>query len=566
MTVQPPSGPTRPDTDEPEVAMREARQRFIAAFPKRSDSIGLLLGMVATLGSRGPIGPLRQIVHRLTGLAGTLGFPTISKHAASLETLLMSGDPQALDTRAADNLFDAINDAFASDLAQPPEWAAAERPSAQYRGRILVVEDDEDQREVVMIHLRAAGHEVVPVASGDLVADLARAHNPSLILLDANLPGLDGFSVCRELKADPELAHIPVIFMTVRSTLDDRLVGLMLGADDYLVKPLEIPELLLRIELLLRRRAVEPPAPQARVVSESPELDYESFVAVGREQIATMPSVLVAVRTQGDRLQDVYLAMRAESRRRDLVACYDRHHIVVLMGEMPVAKARERMAEILAPLNVDDHSRILAGVSQSPARGAKRLEDLLAEADQALATARVSGEMVVVFGQTPPVAPLGVVAAPALSVPAPAAPVVVAPVVPAPVAAVPATPAPAPVARQVSVLLADDDQEVNRIVDAHIRAAGYKSILALDGEEAMAAILKHHPDILVMDMMMPRMTGFDVLTRLRQSGGPRPRVVVLSARGREQDVTRAFELGADDYVTKPFSPQELLARIARLLK
>jgi DNA-binding response OmpR family regulator len=116
------------------------------------------------------------------------------------------------------------------------------------------------------------------------------------------------------------------------------------------------------------------------------------------------------------------------------------------------------------------------------------------------------------------------------------------------------------------VVIAEDDPDVTRIVDAQMRAAGYTAVIAFDGEQALAAVRTHAPDVLVLDLMMPKLTGFDVLAQLREGPAPRPRIVVLSARGREQDVMRAFELGADDYMTKPFNPQELLARIARLLR
>ena len=96
--------------------------------------------------------------------------------------------------------------------------------------------------------------------------------------------------------------------------------------------------------------------------------------------------------------------------------------------------------------------------------------------------------------------------------------------------------------------------------------AGYRTLLAFDGEQTLAAVRAHEPDALVLDLMMPKLNGFDVLTQIQEGPAPRPRIIVLSGRGREQNVMRAFDLGADDYLTKPFNPQELMARIARLIK
>lgn len=240
--------------EDPEAALRDARQRFLASFPKRSDSIGLLLSTVATVGTRGPVLPLRHAVHRLCGLAGTLGFPGVSARARELEELLGGLDTGAFDASRANLLFEALEQAFTDDLADPPGWAGiGMRPTAG--GRIMVIEDDEDQREVVCINLAAAGYESLPVESGDAALEAVRAQNPDLILLDANLPGTDGYTLCRLLKGDGGLASIPVLFVTTRSSLDDRAVGLTLGADDYLVKPVDMSELVLRIQVLLARRA-----------------------------------------------------------------------------------------------------------------------------------------------------------------------------------------------------------------------------------------------------------------------------------------------------------------------
>jgi len=245
------------DPDNPESAMRDARQRFLAAFPSRSDSIGLMLSVVATMGDRGPIAQLRQIVHRTSGLAGMLGFPNVSVHARELEELLENVESGDFNASRANLAFDALEQAFAEDLAHPPKWVGPD-PGAGGNRRIMVVEDDEDQREVVCINLRAAGYIPVQVDAGDMALEVARAQKPDLILLDANLPGVDGYTVCRLLKADPLLASTPVLFTTIRASLDDRLVGLTLGADDYLVKPIDMPELMVRIQILLARRIPVP--------------------------------------------------------------------------------------------------------------------------------------------------------------------------------------------------------------------------------------------------------------------------------------------------------------------
>jgi len=117
-----------------------------------------------------------------------------------------------------------------------------------------------------------------------------------------------------------------------------------------------------------------------------------------------------------------------------------------------------------------------------------------------------------------------------------------------------------------TVLIAEDDPDVTRVVDAELRAAGYLTVFAFDGEQTLAAIREQAPDVVVLDLMMPKLGGFEVLTQLRDGPPPRPRVIVLSARAREEDLSRGFSLGADDYLTKPFDPHELTARIARLLK
>jgi two-component system, OmpR family, phosphate regulon response regulator PhoB len=120
---------------------------------------------------------------------------------------------------------------------------------------ILVVEDDKDILDLLAYTLRGAGFDVVTAADGLDAVIQAKLHRPVMVLLDLMLPGMDGLDVCRELKRSPETAGTAVIMLTARGEEVDRIVGLELGADDYVVKPFSPREVLLRIRAILRRTA-----------------------------------------------------------------------------------------------------------------------------------------------------------------------------------------------------------------------------------------------------------------------------------------------------------------------
>lgn len=124
---------------------------------------------------------------------------------------------------------------------------------------------------------------------------------------------------------------------------------------------------------------------------------------------------------------------------------------------------------------------------------------------------------------------------------------------------------PAPSATPL-VLVADDDPDILTLVGFRLERAGYEVLPARDGEEALALALERQPDLAILDVMMPKLDGYEVTQRLRNdpatSGMP---VILLTARVQEADITRGFEAGADDYIKKPFSPQELRARVQAIL-
>lgn len=132
----------------------------------------------------------------------------------------------------------------------PSRSAAKPQNKERY---ILVIEDDEDVRNLVRLNLKKSGFRVFEAEDGIKGLLLARDKQPHLILLDLMLPNMPGEEVCRELKARDSTASIPIIMLTAKARPEDRVAGLELGADDYVTKPFSPRELVLRVEALLRR-------------------------------------------------------------------------------------------------------------------------------------------------------------------------------------------------------------------------------------------------------------------------------------------------------------------------
>jgi len=150
---------------------------------------------------------------------------------------------------------------------------------------IVVLEDDGDILQLLTYNLQGVGFNVQTCADGREGLRLVRSHLPDLVVLDLMLPGMDGFEICRELKRDPETREIPVIMLTARTEEIDRIVGLELGAEDYVVKPFSPRELVLRIKAILRR-AVSRPIREAVWQSGALRVDLEGHrVAVHGKDI-----------------------------------------------------------------------------------------------------------------------------------------------------------------------------------------------------------------------------------------------------------------------------------------
>jgi DNA-binding response OmpR family regulator len=119
---------------------------------------------------------------------------------------------------------------------------------------------------------------------------------------------------------------------------------------------------------------------------------------------------------------------------------------------------------------------------------------------------------------------------------------------------------------QPVVLAADDDEDILALVAFRLERSGYTVIQARDGQEALDLALSEKPDLAVLDVMMPKLDGFELTRRLRsEEATSRMPIILLTARAQDTDVAQGFDAGADDYIRKPFSPQELRTRVQAIL-
>ncbi len=131
--------------------------------------------------------------------------------------------------------------------------------------KVLIVEDEQDIAELIRYNVERAGYKARVVADGRQALQLIRREPPDILLLDLMLPGMDGLELCRSVRSDAAIRALPIIMVTAKGEEADRVVGLEMGADDYLVKPFSPRELVARLRAVLRRR--EAPAPAAERIA-----------------------------------------------------------------------------------------------------------------------------------------------------------------------------------------------------------------------------------------------------------------------------------------------------------
>ena len=290
-------------------------------------------------------------------------------------------------------------------------------------GTILVADDSMVVRAVLRRQLETDGHTVVEAVNGAEAIDACREYRPDVILLDVEMPVLDGHATLERLKADPELKDIPVVFLTGRVDTADVVTGLHLGAHDYLRKPFEANELMARVSAALRTKWL-----QDELRTRNAELDrvsridmltniynrrhldehLRSVISAARRHDRTIGVLLVDIdhfkdvndehgHLAGDAvLREVAARLQAAMRTEDALGRWGGEEFLAVLTDTPPEGVRtmaERLRQVIAaaPFTLDDGSQIRVTVSVGHTNGTDDAEVLVHRADDALYVAKAEG-------------------------------------------------------------------------------------------------------------------------------------------------------------------------------
>ena len=391
---------------------------------------------------------------------------------------------------------------------------AAQTPDSAKGFCALLVEQSPVHRMVTERILSKAGYLVHAVASSREALDEFARSPYAVVLLDCDDPCTDGYATALEIRRlERTSRRTPIIALTASGSQQDRKRRKASGIDNYIAKP-------------VRREAVE--AVLSRYAPNGSNDRPLPSMSIDQRVLHEIVELFDGDRTRIRELIDLFLSTASTSLGRLRQGVEDENVEALILAAQSLRSGSEqfgalRMQNICTTIEVLARTGSIAGT-----------EVLLQELS--LAYERVSREIQPAQWVTPK----------RNSVPAADSPL---PHIPG------------------DLLVAEGDMLTARFLTGSLGAAGFRVVHVTDGEAALAAIRQKTFQAIVLDSDVPALDGFGVLTALRlQPNAPNTPVVMISSRKREHDVLRAFDLGADDYVTKPFNPLEIVCRVRRLAR
>jgi diguanylate cyclase (GGDEF)-like protein len=493
--------------------------------------IGALEAARRSLREKAPdaVGTIRRLAHALRGSGGTYGFPEVSEAARLVEQA-----PEASLEAEVELLLKVLRPIAATDSSAVG---------------VLVVEDDPDMARVLQLRLAGPNREVFLAGSASEADRILEEREVALIVLDLVLPDRDGRNVLIRLRERPGTAALPVIVLTGKGKGAPQTECFALGADAYFEKPVDLNTLAAAVATRLQRTAeVSREARQDSLTGLPNRAAFReacerarALAQRNREPLSLAILDLDRFKSVNDKhghaagdevLRRAATVIARSLRTSDLLARWGGEEFVALLPKANQKGAVQSMERALQALRQEqfvgaDGSTFKvtfsAGVVQYP-EGAS-IEEAVSAADRLLYLAKVAGRDRVLGANDDANPP------------------------------------------RRTILLAGADAKQLVLAAEHLGKAGLEVAHVSSGFTAVSGQIDSSVALVILNVKIPALDGFEMLRGLRKNGAfSSIPIVVLADSSSELDIVRTFELGADDYIVKPFSPAELVARVLRLLK
>ncbi|MFQ6678481.1 MAG: response regulator [Fidelibacterota bacterium] len=512
--------------------MSELEDWYRESLVARIDALNAAKNSLLDEGSKqDAVDTIRRIAHSIKGSGGTFGFPEISEKAELVEEADEKSILSTLDPLLA----------ILQQTVAPKE--------GQKTAIILIIDDDPDIIHLLSIKLADPTREIITAGTLKAAKEHLKTTLPSLVVLDLILPDGDGRSFLMHMRENPDTAGIPVVVLSGKNHPTTKAECYALGANGFFEKPFDpdsfsaaVASNIQRSKQLLKaaRQDWLTKLPNRAAFSENFKRAHSYAMRQDEPLLAAILDIDnfksvndVHGHAMGDEvLRRMSAIISSALRKSDFLARWGGEEFVVLMPNTDLtggAKALEKALEelkkevFISPNGTKFSITFSAGIAKVPVDG--KVEDVIAEADRFLYIAKSTGKAKVCMSDS------------------------------------------GDLKIEKTILFAEDDEIVAAVVKHRLGRQGFKVKHFNNGANAFKAAQNESATVVILDVKMPGMDGLDLLSHLRQlpdyANIP---IVMLTGMGKEQDTIRALELGADDYIIKPFSPNELLARVRRLIR
>jgi two-component system cell cycle response regulator len=560
--------------------MKEGRRRYIAELRKQLDQLRDLSSTEEDQITLDTALRLYRLAHTLKGSAPMFGFIRIGTIAEKLVRLWEWVQDKVHTTPEDVLIKDEFQTALAGspvliqqlsmeldiyeqeyDLDEEQEQISKRAPTIASGCRLLVIDDDEVLRSYLVRRFKLEGYEVDEANDVPNAQRLLREYTYDLILLDLMMYPQSGYEIFEFVKEDPTLKWVPLVVLSGRCHVHDKVRCFYLGADDFITKPFQYEELSARIYSLLKRtKDFEQMAFRDPLTGVYNRRFFDHQIKVELQRVERYPSPLSLVFIDIDRfksindtyghhigdlvLQGLAHLLQNHLRATDMLARFGGEEFVIVLPGTSGSEALKAIESVLeharsGPVAQNEgqafHITFSAGICEWSKE--MTVEEWIKNSDDAMYAAKQKGRNGVLLytkGMSTAVAPGS-----------------------------------NPVKeRRKTILIADDDRILRSILVSKLQHLPVDFLEAVDGEEAYA-ILKNQPvDLCILDGLMPRLDGFKMLERMQEeSFKPEGlRILMLSGRSREEDLTRGLQLGVDTHMHKPFSMVELEVKVKQQLE